>query len=129
MARPSGVREALMWRVGIGHVVMYAAIVAALVAGFVSQSGLIRREAEHRRDAQAANVRARYDDCREGNALRSGIVLIARRQQLPPAVLRQLFPNVPEALLRRARETFELQLRVFAARDCRAYAREAVPRE
>jgi hypothetical protein len=86
-------------------------------------------EARDRRQAVAANVGARYDDCVEANRLRRALRDQVISQQRTQPLLLQLLPslNTPRVLAL-IRATTARQLRAYHPRNCRRFADEALPR-
>lgn len=126
------VRWWIKWTIGPWpvRVAVFTAFTACAIAAWSLGEAVRVADQNHRfsHAAVRANIRARYDDCVSGNALRQGLTLVARQQQLPDNVIKRLFPNVPDSLIRKSRATFTLELRLFSPRNCRQYAEEALPK-
>jgi hypothetical protein len=87
-----------------------------------------QREATDRRNAIKANVDARRSDCENGNKVRGALrVNVEQGQKNLPLILKLLPQFNNPTVLRLNRESVAYQLAQYAPRDCRAYAREALP--
>lgn len=117
------------------------AIVVALAALVVVLAGAVSylivsdvqgrtRDRQSGHDAIQQNVRARYDDCLNGEQVRQALRQQVQDSKRTDPLLYKLLPQLdtPEVrdLVRKRRAR---QLRAYAPRDCREFALAAVPPE
>lgn len=89
---------------------------------------LAEAEIRDRAAAVAANVRARHDDCENSNRLRKALRddVLQSKKTLP--VMLALLPSLNTPQVRAlVKANNANRIKSYAARDCEAYAREALP--
>lgn len=104
-------------------------VLACLVPILTAAVGyLIVRDVRQGRELVQQNVRARYDDCLQGEQVRSALREQVEDQQRTNPLLFKLVPSLDTPEIRRIiRQRRDRQLRAYAPRDCGDFALQAVP--
>lgn len=86
----------------------------------------INTEKSDRVKAIADNIKARFDDCVEGNSLREALTYVIEANRASrPEILRTLHITPSSKLLYQQRKIEEFQLSAFKSRNCKQYATRA----